>query len=148
MNEYMKVSRHARARAHARTHARAFRIILLDCLRSRIPQVSEGWSDFNRSLGSFRSMNAHQLQRQGVPHGIVSSFIGHVVKDIDGKAQVVTVTSRLRTVMQNTLTINCASLRVFSGLATEGLRVRPRLQHGGHDQNHQDHRELVQALVG
>ena len=88
MNEYMKVSRHARARAHARTHARAFRIILLDCLRSRIPQVSEGWSDFNRSLGSFRSMNAHQFQRCGVPHGIVSTFIGHVVKDIDGKAQV------------------------------------------------------------
>lgn len=33
-------------------------------------------------------MNAHQLQRCGVPHGIVSTFIGHVVKDIDGKAQV------------------------------------------------------------
>ena len=33
-------------------------------------------------------MNAHQFQRCGVPHGIVSTFIGHVAKVIDGKAQV------------------------------------------------------------
>jgi len=41
-------------------------------------------------------MNAHQLQRCGVPHGIVSTFIRHVVKDIDGKAQGAGQSPRLR----------------------------------------------------